>query len=270
MNFRRLSLRMKFFLSLSALAVVLVISSAISVIEYRSMSSYVSDMIAENVKSVNIAQKLTDSSNEYNLAILAVIGDEASSSRPDFDAATFAARCDSLHIAAASPRMAALADSVQYSYSAYMLTSMELEDVIQSDFIDTRSWYFERLQPKFKRLRGDLDALSESIYEALADNSVSFEDAFYRSIIPGMVAMLVGLMLVFMLMFFMESNYIRPVYRMLASLKAYRTHGRDYKYSFEGDDQLSELNTNVSELTEENKSLRMRISAMKRNSKPAE
>lgn len=266
MKVRSFSLRMKFFLSLSAIAVVLVISSAISVIEYRSMSSYVSDMIADNIRSVNLAQKLTDSSNEYNLAILAVIGDETSSSRPAFDEAGFAARCDSLHRAASSPRMAALADSVQYSYSAYVLTSFELEDVLLSDFIDTRSWYFERLQPKYNRLRSDLDAMSESIYEELADNSESFEGAFYRSIIPGMVAVLVGLMLVFMLMFFIESNYIRPVYRMLSSLKAYRMHGLDYKCSFDGDDQLSELNSGLGALAEENKLLKMRISAMKRNS----
>ena len=166
--------------------------------------------------------------------------------------------------------MAALADSVQYSYSAYMLTSLELEDVLQSDFIDTRSWYFERLQPKYNRLRGDLDALTDAIYLELADNSESFEDAFYRSIIPGMVAVLVGLMLVFMLMFFIESNYIRPVYRILASLKAYRIHRRDYKYSFDGDDQLSELNTGISELAEENKLLRMRIAAMKKSQTPSE
>lgn len=270
MKDRRFSLRMKFFLGLSAIAVVLVISSAISVIEYRSMSSYVSDMIADNIKSINIAQRLTESGNEYNLAILAVVGDESSSKRPAFDGELFAARCDSLHRSAGSPRMAALADSVQYSYSAYMLTSLELEDVLQSDFIDTRSWYFERLQPKYNRLRGDLDALTDAIYLELADNSESFEDAFYRSIIPGMVAVLVGLMLVFMLMFFIESNYIRPVYRILASLKAYRIHRRDYKYSFDGDDQLSELNTGISELAEENKLLRMRIAAMKKSQTPSE
>ena len=144
-----------------------------------------------------------------------------------------------------------------------MLTSFELEDVLQSDFIDTRSWYFERLQPRYNRLRGDIDALSNAIYDELADNSETFQGAFYRSIIPGMVAVAVGLLLVLMLLFFLEGGYVSPIYKMLSNLKNYRSFGRDYSYSFDGDDQLDELNESVKELTEENKLLRKRISAMK-------
>ena len=66
--------------------------------------------------------------------------------------------------------------------------------------------------------------------------------------------------------FFLESNYIKPIYRMLASLKNYRVFSRNYGYTFDGDDQLSELNTEVKELTEENRILRKRISAMKLSS----
>ena len=54
----RLSLRAKLTLSLSAIAIVLVISSIISLMEYRSMSSYVSGLIADNINSINVAQKL--------------------------------------------------------------------------------------------------------------------------------------------------------------------------------------------------------------------
>ena len=63
--------------------------------------------------------------------------------------------------------MMPLTDSVLYSYSAYMLTSLELEQVINSDFIDSRTWYFERLQPSFNRLSGYIDALSQAMYDDL-------------------------------------------------------------------------------------------------------
>ena len=82
-----------------------------------------------------------------------------------------------------------------------------------------------------------------------------------------MVAVAVGLLLVIMLLFFLESNYTKPIYRMLSSLKNYKSLGRDYTYTFDGDDQLNELNTGIRELTEENGNLRKRISAMKLNSK---
>ena len=56
-----------------------------------------------------------------------------------------------------------------------------------------------------------------------------------------------------MLLFFLESGYTSPIYKMLSQLRNYRTHGRDYTYNFDGDDQLGELNTSIKELTEENK-----------------
>lgn len=264
MREKRLSLRAKLILSLCSIAMVLLISSIISVLEFRRMSSYISDMVADNIESINAAQKLYDDANAYNLAILSVIGDESSTSRPGFDEASFSSRLDSLRSSAPNTIVAHLADSVQYAYAAYMLTSFELEDVLVSDFIDTRSWYFERLQPRYNRLRHDIDALSSAIYDELADNSETFQGAFYRSIIPGMVAVAVGLLLVIMLMFFLESNYTKPIYRMLGSLNNYRNYGRDYTYSFDGDDELSELNTSLRELTEENGVLRKRISAMKK------
>ncbi len=155
-----LSLKMKLSLGLSAIAVVLLISSIISILEYRKMSNYVSELIADNINSINVAQKLANVVDSYNLDILTVIGDESVSSLPDFDQKRFVASCDSLKSVMTEKRLTPLADSVLYSYSAYMLTSLELNEVLLSDFIDSRTWYFERLQPVFGRLSADIDKLS--------------------------------------------------------------------------------------------------------------
>lgn len=256
-NFK-LSLRMKMVLSLSAIAVVLLISSVISIMEYRKMSSYVSELIADNIKSINVAHDLMDAVDNYNLQVLAVIGDDSLSSLPDFDQDQFVSHCDSLKRSFTLRRSVPLADSVLYSYSAYMLTSLELETVIESDF-SSRTWYFERLQPVFNRMRSDITELSDAMYEDLQQNSATFERGFYRSIIPGAVAVGVGIVLVLLLMFFISVYYVNPLYRMLDSLDNYRSFRRKYSYTFEGDDQLSALNTGIMELTEENRALERRI-----------
>ena len=66
-NSFRLSLKQKMVLALSAIAVVLVVSGIISYVEYRRMSNYVSDMIAEDINSINVAQKLAAATDDYNL-----------------------------------------------------------------------------------------------------------------------------------------------------------------------------------------------------------
>ena len=258
----KLSMRQKLTLSLCAIAVTLLVSSVISILEYKRMSSYVSGLIADNIGNVDVARRLADAANAYNLEILAVIGDETDNRLPDFNQTEFLAHCDSLR-GSLSADKGHLADSVLYSYSAYMLTSLELPRVLQSDFIDTRTWYFERLQPVYNRLRSDIDALSTTIYNDLRRNSATFERGFYRSIIPGAVAVGVGLLLVLMLLFFILVYYVKPLYRMLAGLENYRSFNKKYNYTFDGDDQLRELNDGITELTEENQQLRRRLKALR-------
>lgn len=258
----RLSLRMKMILSILAIAVVLLMSSVISVLEYRHMSNYVSGMIADDIDDLRKAQLLVDAVDQYNLQLLAVIGDDNISVLPEFDRDGFLTHCDSLRKSVGSNN-APLADSVLYAYSAYMLASLELQEVLESDFINTRDWYFTRLQPLFGRMRVYLDRLSEAIHSDLRRNSEDFDRGFYRSIIPSAVALAVGIILLFLLMFFILAYYVDPLYKMLSSLREYLGYRRRYTYTFDGNDQLADLNQAVTDLAEENRSLRKRIAEMK-------
>ena len=256
-------MRQKLVLSLMAIAFILLVSSAISVLEYSSMSNYVSELIADNISSINAAQRLANVTNEYDLEILAVIGDESEGRLPDFNQEEFVSKCDSLKTDLASDNMSHLADSVMYAYAAFMLTSMELPEVLQSDFIDSRDWYFDRLQPVYSRLHSYIQTLQEAIYDQLKENSRTFERGFYRSVIPGAVAVAVGILLVFMLLFFLLTFYVTPIYRMVRGMDSYREDGTEYKYDFEGDDQLRRLNDGVRETISENRQLRVRIKSLR-------
>ena len=260
----RLSMKAKLILSLLSIAAVLLVSSIISVMEYSRMSNYVSELIADDISSIEVANRLADMTNAYNLEILKVIGEPDQLTLPEFDTEYFKSRCDYLRMNHATNSAYPLADSVMYSYSAYMLTSLELEQVILSDFIDTRSWYFERLQPRFERLSGDISKLTAAIHDDLLQNSENFDNGFYRSIIPGIVAVGAGLLLVLMLLFFILANYVHPLYRMLSGLSAYKTNDKKYTVMFEGDDELAELNEGISEIANENQQLRRRIRDLKK------
>lgn len=259
------SMRFKLYASMLSVVAILLVSSIISVLEYTRMSNYVTDLVASDINNINTASRLQEMSNSYNLEILARIGDDTSASIPDFNDLYFMSYCDSLRTNVSSVTVSNLADSVLYSYSAYMLTSLELENVLMSDFINSRTWYFERLQPRYERLRMDIDALSTAIHKDLVKNSATFERGYSRSIIPGIVAVGAGILLVLMLLFFLLSGYVNPIYKMLAQLDAYRMNDKKYSYHFDGDDQLTALNEGISELTSENQMLRKRISAFKNN-----
>ena len=62
---------------------------------------------------------------------------------------------------------------------------------------------------------------------------------------------------------------MNPLNKMLGGLHDYQSMGRKYNYTFDGDDQLSDLNEGITELTEENRQLRRRIKLM-RETQPKE
>ena len=52
---RKPSMSRKLFFSLGSLAMILLLSSVISILEYRRMSDYVSELIAANIRSINLS-----------------------------------------------------------------------------------------------------------------------------------------------------------------------------------------------------------------------
>jgi hypothetical protein len=257
------SLSRKVFFSLGSIALILLLSGVISIFEYRRMSSYVSDLIAANINSINLSQKLSDITEEYNHQMLSVVVQNDISLMPDFNIDYFNAQADSLKNSFTSKTALPMVDSVAMSFNDFMTTSLRFDEVFLADNVDTGEWFFGTLQPSYNRFRKYMGILNETIHEELMKNSAAFDAGFYRSIIPGVVSVGAGLMLVFLLLYFIMSNYVHPIYRISDGIDLYRKSGRRYGYVFDGDDQLANINDGVTELIEENIELKKRVKALK-------
>ena len=253
------SMKKKLFFSLGSLAMILLLSGVISILEYRRMSDYVSDLIASNIKSINLSQKLADITQEYNDQMLAVVVQNDISLMPDFNLAYFNAQSDSLRSSFTSHKMLPKVDSVAMSFDAFMKTSLKFDEVFLADSVDTGEWFFGSLQPRYTKLRQDLNSLNEVIHDELKKNSADFDAGFYRSIIPGVVSVGAGLLLIVLLLYFTMVYYVKPIYRMSDGIDSYRLSGRRYIYDFDGDDQLANINSGLTELIDENVEFKRRV-----------
>ena len=253
------SMKKKIFFSLGSLAMILLLSGVISILEYRRMSDYVSDLIASNIKSINLSQKLADITQEYNDQMLAVVVQNDIALMPDFNLAYFNAQSDSLRSSFTSQKMLPKVDSVVMSFDAFMKTSLKFDEIFLADTVNTGEWFFGSLQPRYTKLRQDLTSLNEVIHEELIRNSADFDAGFYRSIIPGVVSVGAGLLLIMLLLYFAMVYYVKPIYRMSDGLDSYRLSGRRYLYEFDGDDQLANINSGLTEIIDENVELKRRV-----------
>ena len=256
---RRPSMRSKVCLSLGSLAAILLLSGVLAILEYRRMSDYVSELIASNIKSINLSQRLSDITQEYNHQMLAVVVQNDISIMPSFDLEHFMAHSDSLKNSFKSEHALPMVDSVVTSFDNFMKTSLKFDEVFLADNVDTGEWFFGTLQPRYGKFRDDINILDEAIHQNLKTNSANFDAGFYRSIIPGVVSVGAGLLLIFLLLYFIMANYVNPIYKMSAGIDNYRTSGRKYVYTFDGDDQLANINSGVAELIDENIELKKRL-----------
>ncbi len=257
------SIKKKLFLSLGSLAMILLLSGIISIFEYRRMSDYVSNLIASNIKSINLSQKLDNITQEYNDQMLAVVVQNDISLMPDFNLSYFNAQSDSLKYSFTDRKMLPKVDSVVTSFDAFMKTSLEFDEVFLADTVDTGEWFFGDLQPIYTKLRQDLNSLNEVIYLELQKNSADFDHGFYRSIIPGVVSVAAGLLLIVLLLYFTMVYYVKPIYRMSDGVDGYRMSGRRHVYEFDGDDQLANINSGITEIIDENVELKKRVKALR-------
>ena len=106
------SMRRKLVLSLGSLAAILLLSGVISILEYRRMSDYVSELIASDINSINLSRKLSDIMEEYNHQMLAVVVQNDISIMPDFNLESFNSQADSLKNSFRSEHALPMVDSV--------------------------------------------------------------------------------------------------------------------------------------------------------------
>lgn len=257
------SMRRKLVLSLGSLAAILLLSGVISILEYRRMSDYVSELIASNIKSINLSQRLADMTQEYDLQMLAVVLRNDISLMPEFDMHLFQSQADSLKSSVTSVTSHPIVDSVATSFDEFMKTSLRFDEVFLADTVNTSEWFFGTLQPTYNAFRKDIDVLNGAIHEELKTNSADFDAGFYRSIIPGVVSVGAGLLLIFLLMYFISAYYVTPICRMSSGIDEYRAVGKKYGYVFDGDDQLANINAGLTDIVEENIELKARVRSLR-------
>ena len=260
---KRPSMRGRLVRALGTIAAILLLSGVISILEYRRMSDYVSELISSNIKSINLSQELADITQEYDQQMLAVVVTNDIMLMPEFDIEAFEAQADSLRASIYSPMALEMVDSLVVSFDSFIRTSRKFDEVFLADSVDTGEWFFGTLQPRYNKFRHDINLLNESIHEDLHANSANFDAGFYRSIIPGVVSVGAGLLLIFLLLYFIMSNYVNPICRISDGIDAYRASGRIFNHACDSDDQLANINDGVHELIEENIELKRRVKALK-------
>lgn len=251
-----MGIRRKISLGFVIIATILLFSGLISVYEFISMRRSISSLISDNIASINTSTLLLEVTDEYNYAFLKNIGNDTLLNIPDLSQDTrFASYLAGVKDKYTTVEERNMADSVLLAYTAYVHSAKNVRVVWQSDYQNRRTWYFCKLYPIYMTLRGYIQKLTHISQKALSENSQNLSESFYRSIMPGVVAVSIGLILVLLFNYFVNFYFISPVLKMIEGIKNYLSYKKSYNVSIDSDDELAELNNNVKEIIDANKAL---------------
>ncbi len=254
-----MSVKRKISVAFVILGLILLLSSVIAIFEFVTMRRTVAQFVTEDVESINNSRMLLEITDDYNFRLMEKIGDTTLSETPVlFEIGSdnrFKSYMGRIYERFTTAEERAMADSVRYAYIAYAHIVGEVPEVWKRNYSERREWFFNKLYPVYNQLRsyiGKLNALSQN---ALKVSSDGLNAAFYRSIMPCVVAVGIELVLLFLFNYYVTYYFLNPLELITRGIRRYRETGKAYDVSIESNDEMQNLNENVKEVIRKNKQL---------------
>ncbi len=235
------------------LVFMLLLSGMVAFFEFGRMSRQVSEFIADNVTSVEISRSLLNLCDRYNSSLFQSLSEDRLDAVPEIlPADVFEQDITLLRKTVRSKDERNIVDTVRYAYAAYMQVALDVEHIwLQPKDIRT-DWYFNNLQVSYDKLRFYLQKLSSHSQGALTGNYDSLKDSYYRSIMPGVVAIAASIILVILFCFFLNIYVLKPILKMHGGIRDYRDFHKKYNVTFDyGGDQLQQMNEDLKEILDD-------------------
>ena len=238
---------------------VLVLASLVSIFEIGRIRRSVGDVISVNVENINISSQLLEVTDQNNFALLSQIGitpDSLLEMQSIYDDARFSRYLEATRTTLTTNQEMALTDSIMFAYAAYMQILNEARSVWQEHgYVQRREWYTKRLYPTYSRLRKYVQDLITLEQELLHQNTQLIQDGFYRSLMPGVIAVASSVLLLFLLSYFIRIYLILPLRQIRLGIKNTLLFKTKYQVKLPSDDELVDLNESITKLCDEHNKL---------------
>ncbi|MBR5735657.1 MAG: hypothetical protein IKX60_02535 [Bacteroidales bacterium] len=239
------------------LGTILFFSSIIAIFEFVRINRTSSGVINDNISSINAERSLMESSELYNIELLELLGEDSlpENLTTSIDE-SFVSTLENLPEVFTTELENHYADSVRYAYAAYMQVVMEAPEIWGQGPEARQEWYFGRVQQYFSALRNYINDLNSVTNDALQENSEMMESTFFRSMMPSVAALLVGLIVILLFNTYLSYYVIKPISRMGKGTRDYLRYGKEYNMKVSGDDEISDLNNALMDLMDAHKTLK--------------
>ncbi|MFA6334412.1 MAG: hypothetical protein WCX48_02510 [Bacteroidales bacterium] len=252
-----MGIRRKISLGFVVIGAVLFFSCVVSVFEFNRMRNSVTKLIRDNLNSINTSRMLLEITDEYNFVLLSrMIQNSSITSVQILYDDRFDNYIASIKNNFSSQAEVAIADSLTIAYSDYLSVISQSSKIMLQDVKSRNEWYNNELKPAYNNLRIYKQKLGLLTQQALAENTKELQNGYYRSIMPGIIAVGAGILLVLLFNYFINLYFISPILLISKGIKNYKEYNKGYNVKFDNDDEIQDLNSEVKGVIDENKNLK--------------
>ena len=224
------------------LAAMVVVSGALSIHELKRMSQEVRSMMRDSYRSVQFGQGMLDAQEMENEVLLRfVAGDYGRREEAEREFAHWHEEFSSSRVQAhgnvTHEGEEASLDSVDAASGAYVQAAHKLLAMEQPALHD----YMQLIKPAHETVKRAVQKLLTLNQEHLYNASHLIDSFPERSIRPGLIVMIVGVLFALMFMYLISTFYLRPVMQMRDATEGYLRYRDRGTVRIINDDELGEL-----------------------------
>lgn len=235
------------------IGMLLFLSGAITIFELNSMGSSVQDILNDNLKSIEVSGQMGRASDQINHGVLLAINGKkeeaiaAISEGEKLFASSYEVAKKNLTV----PREDL---SVKMIDSCYLMLKAQADSSILGAVPKQMDWYLTVFSPMQDQLFMAIDTLITVNRKAIDQNINQMKTGTNRAIMPGLIAIFVGIVFVFLFNYFVNIFFITPIVRITQGVENYVKHSIPFRVKVDSKDELERLKNSVEKLIIQNKS----------------
>lgn len=247
-----MGIKTKIFAGFIAVGMLLFLSGVIAIYELTSIESSVQDLIKDNLKSIDVSKQMLKASHQINQGVLKCINGNADEGIPLIISgegkfkSSYAIALNNITVEGEG----ALVSSIDSCYHRFRGLA---DSATLSPETRTPTWYFNNFVAEHDQLNDAIDELISINQRSLYENAKIMEVGANRAIMPGLIAIGVGIIFIALFNYFVNLYFIQPIVRISQGVENFVKHSIPFKVKVDTQDEIGQLKSSIDKLIAQNK-----------------
>lgn len=247
-----MGIKTKIFAGFTVVSLLLFFSGLIAIYELTSVGNSVQGLLRDNLRSIEVSQKMITASTNINKGVLMVINGAPEGGRLIESGESLFT--NSYKLALDNITVAGEEQVVKDIFKLYSSLRARVDSVQKNPQVYGMSWYFDNIAPQEEALKVGIDKLIDLNQKSLYEDAEQMELGTNRAIMPGLIAIAAGIIFIALFNYFVNLYFINPMLRITQGVDNFLKHSIPFRVKIDTKDEIAHLKSSVEKLITQIKS----------------